>query len=71
MSVEILCPMPGNVTQILVKVGDTVREDDELIIMEAMKMEVPVVADADGRVKEIRVQEKDVVEPDQVLVVLE
>ncbi len=71
MSAEILAPMPGNIVEILVKEGDEVKEDDELLILEAMKMENPICAPSDGVVKEIRVKEKDTVEVDQVLVVLE
>jgi acetyl-CoA carboxylase biotin carboxyl carrier protein len=68
---EVLAPMPGNIIEILVSVGDEVKEDDELLILEAMKMENPICAPADGTVKEIKVKEKDVVEADQLLIVLE
>jgi len=71
MGLEILAPMPGNIIEILVKVGDEVKEDDELLILEAMKMENPICAPSDGVVREIRVKEKDTVEVDQILVILE
>jgi len=71
MSVEILAPMPGNIVEILVKAGDAVSENDEVIILEAMKMENPIFAPCDGTVKEIKVKEKDSVEADQVLMILE
>ena len=71
MSVEIAAPMPGNIIEILVKVGDAVKADDEVIILEAMKMENPIFAPSDGTVGEIKVKEKDSVEADQVLMVLE
>jgi acetyl-CoA carboxylase biotin carboxyl carrier protein len=71
MAIEIQAPMPGSIVEILVNVGDEVSEDDELLILEAMKMENPICAPSDGVVKEIRVKEKDVVEVDQVLVILE
>lgn len=71
MSVEITAPMPGNIVEILVKVGDEVKADDEVIILEAMKMENPIFAPSDGTVGEIKVKEKDSVEADQVLMVLE
>ncbi len=48
MSVEVLAPMPGKILDVLVKVGDQVAEDDELVILEAMKMENPVYSTADG-----------------------
>ncbi len=71
MSVEVTAPMPGNIVEIVVSVGDAVSEGDEVIILEAMKMENPIFAPADGTVKEIKVKEKDAVEADQVLMVLE
>jgi len=71
MSEEILAPMPGKIIEILVNVGDEVKEDDELLILEAMKMENPICAPVDGTVKEIKVKEKDLVEVDQLLVVIE
>ncbi|MCX5832512.1 MAG: biotin/lipoyl-binding protein [Deltaproteobacteria bacterium] len=71
MSVEILAPMPGKILQVMVKVGDKVAEDDELLILEAMKMENPIYSTADGVVKEIKVAKDDTVDSDQVLVVLE
>ena len=71
MAINVIAPMPGTVTKIVVKVGDVVKEDDELIILEAMKMENPIVADADGTVKEILVKEKDKVKANQTLVVLD
>lgn len=71
MSLEVRAPMPGSIVDILVKVGDRVKEEDELIILEAMKMENPIFAPADGVVKEIKVKIKDVVEVDHVLLILE
>ncbi|MCK9275583.1 MAG: acetyl-CoA carboxylase biotin carboxyl carrier protein subunit [Syntrophales bacterium] len=71
MSVDVSAPMPGNILEILVNVGDSVKEEDELLILEAMKMENPIYAPADGVVKEIKVKVKDSVEADQVLMVLE
>lgn len=71
MSVEVLAPMPGKILEVLVKVGDKVSEDDELVILEAMKMENPVYSTADGVVKEIRVKKDETVDSDQILVVLE
>ncbi|MCX5834005.1 MAG: acetyl-CoA carboxylase biotin carboxyl carrier protein subunit [Deltaproteobacteria bacterium] len=44
--------MPGTVSEILVKDGDVVKADDELVILEAMKMENPICAPRDGKVKE-------------------
>jgi len=71
MSVEVLAPMPGKIVDVLVNVGDKVSEDDELLILEAMKMENPVYAPADGVVKEIKVKKGDTVDTEQLLLVLE
>ena len=51
---EITAPMGGKLIDVKVKVGDTVNENDEVVIIEAMKMELPVVATSSGTVKEVR-----------------
>ena len=71
MAVEVVARMPGTIAEILVEVGDAVNADDELIILEAMKMENPILAPSNGKVAEIKVAEKDKVDTNQVLVVLE
>ena len=71
MATEVLVPLAGNVWQILVEVGDEVEEDDELLIIEALKMENPVYAPCDGTVAEIRVKKGDVVEDDEVLMIID
>jgi biotin carboxyl carrier protein len=71
MSTEILAPMEGKIGKVNVKIGDVVEEDDELVILEAMKMENPICATTGGTVKEIKVKEGQKVEADQVLVVIE
>jgi len=68
---DIVSPMSGKIIEISVKVGDSVAEDDEVAILEAMKMEIPVVSPADGTVSEIKVKEGDAVEADAVLMTLE
>lgn len=71
MAEQVTAPMVGKVLQIQCKVGDTVQEDDVLLLLEAMKMEIPVVAPKAGVVKEIRVSPGDAVESDAVLAVIE
>ena len=71
MSIEIKAPMTGKIISIVVNSGDKVNADDEIVIMDAMKMEIPVQSPADGTVKEIMVKEGDSVKTDQVLIVLE
>ncbi|MGD2127118.1 MAG: acetyl-CoA carboxylase biotin carboxyl carrier protein subunit [Desulfobacteraceae bacterium] len=68
---EITAPMGGKVIDVKVSVGDTVNENDEVLILEAMKMELPVVATASGTVKEVKCNKGDAVEADAVLIVLE
>ncbi|MCB9366570.1 MAG: biotin/lipoyl-binding protein [Calditrichaeota bacterium] len=63
--------MPGLVVRIAVKVGDTVKRSDPVLILEAMKMENEVRAPADGVVKEVRVKERDSVDKGTVMLVLE
>jgi biotin carboxyl carrier protein len=71
MSVNVVAPMPGTITEILVQVGDQVKADEELIILEAMKMENPICAPSSGKVAEIKVSEEQKVDTNQVLIVLE
>jgi biotin carboxyl carrier protein len=68
---EVTAPMSGNIWKILVKEGDKVSADQELLIMEAMKMEIPVAAPSDGTVKTLLVKEGDGAEADSVLLILE
>ena len=68
---EIKAELVGNVWKITSKAGDVVAEEDTLMILESMKMEIPVTAPRAGTVKEIRVKENDVVKEGQVLAVLE
>ncbi|MDR2724844.1 MAG: acetyl-CoA carboxylase biotin carboxyl carrier protein subunit [Candidatus Adiutrix sp.] len=68
---EVRAPMSGNIWKVLVKAGDQVQADDELLVMEVMKMEVPVTAPRDGVVKSLAVKEEDMVEAEALLVVLE
>jgi biotin carboxyl carrier protein len=63
--------MVGIVREIVVGVGDEVSEEDPIIIMESMKMEIPVLSPEDGVVKEIRVAAGDSVKKGQVIAVLE
>ncbi len=71
MSEEVTAPVSGNVWKILVKVGDAVQSEDELMILEAMKMENPIYAPVDGKIAAIKVAVGDQVESNQVLMVIE
>jgi biotin carboxyl carrier protein len=61
----------ASVWQVLVKPGDPVETDQELLILESMKTEIPVTAPCDGVVREVRVAEKDQVVEMQALVVID
>jgi acetyl/propionyl-CoA carboxylase alpha subunit len=66
-----LAPMPGIVRHVFVAVGDRVEKGAVMVILEAMKMEHPLVAHAPGTVKEVRVEVGQMVDPDAVMVVIE
>jgi biotin carboxyl carrier protein len=71
MSKHIVAPMPGKVVDILVKVGEEVLEYQEVLVLEAMKMENAIPSPESGKVKEIKVKKDDAVAAQQVLMVLE
>jgi len=64
-------PMPATVIKVLVTVGAAVNKGDTLLVLEAMKMELPVRAPADATVTAVNCREGDLVQPDQALVDLE
>ena len=68
---EILAPLAGKVWEVLVEVGAKVEEDDEVLVIEALKMENTVYATSGGTVKEIKVKKGDSVQDEDVLIVLE
>jgi acetyl-CoA carboxylase biotin carboxyl carrier protein len=69
--IEIKAELVGTVWKIVAKPGDTVTEDQTVLILESMKMEIEVVAPRAGTVLDIRVKETDIVKEGQVLVVME
>jgi hypothetical protein len=64
---KIKSEVTGTVWKVLVKTGQSVMADDVLIIVESMKMEIPIIAERDGQVAEIFVAEGDPVAEDQVV----
>ena len=68
---EIEAHITGTVWKIEVAVGDDVSEDDTVVILESMKMEMPVESEDEGKVVEIRCEEGQSVQEGDVLVVLE
>jgi acetyl-CoA carboxylase biotin carboxyl carrier protein len=68
---DIEAHITGTVWKVEVVVGDVVAEGDSVVILESMKMEMPVEAEDDGVVEEIRCDEGQAVNEGDVLVVLE
>lgn len=68
---EVTMPMNGKVINVMVNIGDSVQEDQDLVIIEAMKMELPIVATSSGAIKEIKVKVGDSYQVGDVLIVIE
>lgn len=68
---EVKAMMAGNVWKIVVAEGDTVEEDQDIVILESMKMEIPIAAEEAGVVKEIKVAEGDFVNEGAVIAIIE
>ncbi len=68
---QITSNMAGSVWKILVKVGDEVEEGQEVIILESMKMEIPIEAGTSGKILEITINEGDFVNEGDVLMTIE
>ena len=64
-------PMPGIICDIKVSIGDTVIEDQEVLTLEAMKMEMPIAATAAGMIKAIHIKKGDAVQGGDLLVDIE
>jgi acetyl-CoA carboxylase biotin carboxyl carrier protein len=71
MATEVRAELVGNLWKIVTEVGQEVEEDDTLMILESMKMEIPVTAPVAGKISKILVKEGDVVQEGQVVAVLE
>jgi acetyl-CoA carboxylase biotin carboxyl carrier protein len=68
---DVKAELVGNLWKIVVEVGQQVEEDDTLMILESMKMEIPITTPITGTVKEILVKEGDVVQEGQTVAVVE
>jgi biotin carboxyl carrier protein len=66
----ISAPMPGKISKINKKAGDTVKAGDVVIMLEAMKMQNEIMAPADGKIAEVRVNEGQAVNTGDVMVVM-
>lgn len=68
---EVVSTMAGTVFQVLVSKGETVQEGDIVIVLESMKMEIPIESTFSGVIKEINVNVGDFVNEGEVLVTIE
>jgi len=71
MADEIRAEMVANVWKVVKATGESVEEGDTLVILESMKMEIPVSAETDGTVVQIAVNEGDVVQEGDLIAVVE
>jgi acetyl-CoA carboxylase biotin carboxyl carrier protein len=70
MSEQVLAELPAKVWRVSVTVGDVLAQGDTVVILESMKMEIPVLAEEAGTVESVRVAEGDDVQPGDLLAVL-
>ncbi|MEA2645147.1 MAG: hypothetical protein QOE92_230 [Chloroflexota bacterium] len=68
---EVKAELVGNLWKIVTEVGQQVEEDDTIMILESMKMEIPILAPVAGTIKEITVKEGDVVQEGQTVAIIE
>jgi biotin carboxyl carrier protein len=71
MAEEIRAEMVANVWKVVKAVGDDIAEGDTLVILESMKMEIPVVAESEGTLSQLAVTEGDVVQEGDLIAVVE
>ena len=68
---EVKSQIKAIVWKVLKETGDTVKVDDEIIILESMKMEIPISSEVNGKIKSIEINEGDEVDEGQVVAILE
>ena len=64
---EVRAEMVANVWKVLVSEGDQVEDGDTLVILESMKMEIPILAETPGVITKLHVAEGDVVQEDELI----
>jgi acetyl-CoA carboxylase biotin carboxyl carrier protein len=70
-AVELLSDVTGSVWKVLLEPGTTVQADEPILLVESMKMEIPLVSEKPGRLLEVRVKEGDAVVEGQTLAIIE
>ena len=68
---EVKSQIKAIVWKVLKETGDVVKIDDEIIILESMKMEIPISSEFNGKIKSIEVSEGDEVDEGQIVAILE
>ena len=68
---EVKSQIKAIVWKVLIETGDTVKIDDEIVILESMKMEIPISSEFNGKIKSIEVSEGDEVDEGQVVAIIE
>lgn len=68
---DVKANMAGNVWKITVNEGDAIEKDQDVVILESMKMEIPISSEYEGKVKELKVAEGDFVNEGDTLLVIE
>ena len=71
MTQEIQAPLAGKIIQMDLEAGQSVEEDEEVLVIEALKMETPVYAPCSGTIKEVKVKQGDNVEEDDILAIID
>ena len=66
---EIKATIAGSICRMLVKQGDVFKKGEEVVILESMKMEIPIAAEQDGKVELIKLSEGDFVNEGDVIIV--
>ncbi len=68
---EVKASMAGSVWKITVSAGEKVEEGQDVVILESMKMEIPIAAESGGTIKELKVSEGDFVNEGDVIAIIE
>ena len=68
---EVKSQIKAIVWKVLKETGDTIKIDDEIVILESMKMEIPISSEFNGKIKSIEVSEGDEVDEGQVVAIIE
>ncbi len=71
MSEEILAPLTGKIVRLHIAPDSTLEEGEEILVIEAMKMEAPIYAPCDGKVTSVKVKEGDEVNEDDLIAIVE